>query len=434
MFKNNIKIVVISLFVALSLVPTELHSIHYLEVVNSRFSSVAKQSQALRSRFSNLVGRSLVGRSFDKSKSFVYKLVCEHPILTHSAVGLTVFLVTGYYSGLFSGSGDKTENTKKTQVPFYKKGVVMTKQWINKIAVLCSFSPFFDIKPSDEMKNLAEAFDTMVNKEEITEKKQKQNVVEEKKIVEKIEEKKVEQTPDEKAKADLDQLIETCAPKEELVPTRNPSCGFEDKVDAQDNYISYILFNLKKFKGKDAELKSFVNTPDWSSLSTRCDPHYPIPQKGGAGASMSFFSSMLLYHYFDALNLLLSTGAVDFTSTYGEVRNTKTNAAAELKNSFLGALLVIHKGSGKFTLDNESIEKEYARTEEDVQKNITIVLGSHGAKSFGDGDELWEKKIILSTVIPSPNKLYFSSDGTKVITESEFVKQLEDRFQKQLKK
>ncbi|HBY05844.1 MAG: hypothetical protein UV38_C0003G0226 [candidate division TM6 bacterium GW2011_GWE2_42_60] len=103
---------------------------HYLEVVNSRSPSVAKQSQSFRSRFSTLVGR-----SFDKSKFFVRR---HQTALALGALGLVSLGVVGYYSGLFSGSGDKTEKTKKEQVSFYKKGEDVTNQWKIKLAILYS--------------------------------------------------------------------------------------------------------------------------------------------------------------------------------------------------------------------------------------------------------------------------------------------------------
>ncbi|KKS68371.1 MAG: hypothetical protein UV38_C0002G0240 [candidate division TM6 bacterium GW2011_GWE2_42_60] len=154
MFKNNIKRAVIRLFVALSLAPAELRPMHYIETVNLRSSSAARQSQALWSRFSTLVRR-----SFDESKFFVNK----YPVLTFGTLGvlgLASLGVVGYYSGLFSGSGDKTVETKKEQVPFYKKVTDVAKLWINKMAILCSLSTIFTIK-SNEMEKFAEALDSM---------------------------------------------------------------------------------------------------------------------------------------------------------------------------------------------------------------------------------------------------------------------------------
>ena len=434
MFKNKIKIAVIALFVALpimlSLAPAELCAMHYLENAGSP-SSITKPSWSFsKSRISTFVGC-----SFDKSKFFV----CNHPFLTFGALWLVSLGVVVYYSGLFSGSGDK--KAKKEQVSSCKKGEDVKNQWKIKLAILYSLQAVTAFG-SNVFGDLSRVFYKMTEpaekkveqkKQEVPEKKPEQiskqvEVLTEKQIEKKIVEKEVKQTPDEKAQADLKQLIENYKFEEEpklLKKQELPT--FEDDIDTQDKYISYILFNLNKLKGKDAELRLFINKPGWSSLSSRGVTHYPLPAEGGTGSYMSLFASMLLYHYFDALNLLLSTGAVDFTSAYGEVRDTRTAKPTEIKNSFLGALLVLHNDY-KLRDNNENIQEEYKRTRYEVQKNIIPVFASHGATSFENGDEFWEKKVILPKVVPSPNKLYFSSDGTKVITASEFVEQLKNKL------
>ncbi|HBY05385.1 MAG: hypothetical protein UV38_C0003G0136 [candidate division TM6 bacterium GW2011_GWE2_42_60] len=149
MFKNNIKIAAIGMFVALSLAPAELCSMNYLKNVSSRSSSVTKQSQALQSSFTTLVRWSL-----DTSECFVRK----HPVLTLGALGLTTFLITGYYSGLFSCSGDKTGEIKKEQMPFYKKRIMTAKFWVNKVMLFCGLSTIFTITPH-EMEELATVLD-----------------------------------------------------------------------------------------------------------------------------------------------------------------------------------------------------------------------------------------------------------------------------------
>jgi len=54
--------------------------------------------------------------------------VREHQaVFALGALGALGVVSLGYYSGLFSGSGDRSRETKKGPMPFYKKGIVMTK-------------------------------------------------------------------------------------------------------------------------------------------------------------------------------------------------------------------------------------------------------------------------------------------------------------------
>ncbi|HBY05845.1 MAG: hypothetical protein UV38_C0003G0227 [candidate division TM6 bacterium GW2011_GWE2_42_60] len=428
MFKNNIKIAVIGLFVALSLVPAELCSMNYLEVVNSRSPSVAKQSQALRSRFSTFVGR-----SFDKSKFFVR----EHPILTLGALGLVSLGVVGYYSGLFSGSGDKTEKTKKAQVPVCKKGEDVTNQWKIKLAILYSLQTVTAFG-SNVFTELARVFYKMTESVE----KKAEKIVEEKIVEEKIEEKKVEKTPDEKAKADLKQLIATYAPKEEpklkvhkkslaAYKTSTLRPGYEWSArDSEEDYIKYILFNLKEYESDKEQLKLFVNQIMWADDMSREENWHPFPtdvKEYGQAGSFSLFTTLFLYGYLDALNLLLSTDQLDFKATYGPLdsRCECCNPGTETVSS-LGYHLFLN-GSNRRHPENKGVD----------EKAIINVLWSHGAtplfmasKKFKDTAEKWHNWSLdpKSFKLPKGKNLYFSSDGTKVITASEFVKQLKKRL------
>jgi len=83
--------------------------------------------------------------------------------LTPDTAVITASLVTGYYSGLFSGSDDKTKEANKKTGSILQKGIDVTKQWINKVAIFLAFPAIFNMK-ADELPDFAQGLDAMLEK------------------------------------------------------------------------------------------------------------------------------------------------------------------------------------------------------------------------------------------------------------------------------
>lgn len=209
----------------------------------------------------------------------------------------------------------------------------------------------------------------------------------------------VEKIRKDPADKELEKLIEEFAPVKK--PDLKIALNFGKPLASQLDLTLYIIFMLKNLKNSSQELADFINNGYWGEIE-RTPWQFCFLNCKTNNLHLSPFTFLFYSGYLPAVNLLLSTGLLDTTQNFSDLQTNQ-------KHSFLGNLVKIRGSNDDIT---------------------SLVLGSHGAKTFNNQEEKISPSITLQPIPTdkSQEKLFFSTSGkkAKAINKAAFVQELKN--------